>query len=136
MWISSGRWCSCTTTETDRQNVRCWQRQQKWKPLCQYWFLSIGTKNFNNWGKIFLNSHTATISQNIYVLNIQPFNIENFKHTGKSLSEALILASTNPQYDKTLFIELRVQYMLCTQIVLNVKTKPKFNLCTQHVLNL
>jgi hypothetical protein len=26
--------------------------------------------------------------------------------TGKSLSEALILASTNPQYDKRLFIEL------------------------------
>ena len=39
--------------------------------------------------------------------------------TGKSFSEALILASTNPQYDDRLFIELRVQYfqaqnMLCT----------------------
>ena len=32
-------------------------------------------------------------------------------NTGKSFSEALILASTNPQYDKRLFIELRVQYM-------------------------
>jgi hypothetical protein len=31
--------------------------------------------------------------------------------TGKYLSEALILASTNPQYDDRLFIELRVQYM-------------------------
>ena len=31
--------------------------------------------------------------------------------TGKSLSEALILAPTNPQYDDRLFIELRVQYM-------------------------
>ena len=31
--------------------------------------------------------------------------------TGKYLSEALILASTNPQYDDTLFIELWVQYM-------------------------
>ena len=30
--------------------------------------------------------------------------------TGKSLSEALIFASTNPQYDDTLFIEL-LQYM-------------------------
>ena len=29
--------------------------------------------------------------------------------TGKSFSEALILASTNPQYDKRLFIELQVQ---------------------------
>ena len=31
--------------------------------------------------------------------------------TSKSFSEALILASTNPQYDKRLFIEFRVQYM-------------------------
>ena len=31
--------------------------------------------------------------------------------TGKYLSEALILASTNPQYDDRLFIELRDQYM-------------------------
>ena len=31
--------------------------------------------------------------------------------TGKSFSKALILASTNPQYDKRLFIELQVQYM-------------------------
>ena len=32
-------------------------------------------------------------------------------HTGKSLSEALIFASTNPQCDDRLFIELQVQYM-------------------------
>ena len=31
--------------------------------------------------------------------------------TGKSLSEALIFASTNPQYDDRLLIELQVQYM-------------------------
>ena len=30
--------------------------------------------------------------------------------TAKSLSEALILTSTNPKYDDRLFIELRVQY--------------------------
>ena len=29
-----------------------------------------------------------------------------FAGTGKSFSEALILASTNPQYDKRLFMEL------------------------------
>ena len=34
--------------------------------------------------------------------------------TGKSLSEALILRSTNPQYDKRLFIDLQVQYMKTT----------------------
>ena len=31
--------------------------------------------------------------------------------TGKFFSEALILASTNSQYDKILFIELQVWYM-------------------------
>jgi hypothetical protein len=34
--------------------------------------------------------------------------------TGKSLSEALIFAPTNPQYDKRLFIDLPVQYMKTT----------------------
>merc|ERR1712008_465063 len=34
--------------------------------------------------------------------------------TGKSFSEAPTLASTNPQYDKTLFIESPVQYMKTT----------------------
>jgi hypothetical protein len=31
--------------------------------------------------------------------------------TSKPLSEALIFASTNPQYDDRLFIELQIQYM-------------------------
>ena len=39
-------------------------------------------------------------------------NINNANtDTGESLSEALIFASTNPQYDDRLFIELQVQYM-------------------------
>ena len=38
------------------------------------------------------------------------------KRTGKSFSELLILASTNPQYDKRLFKELRVQYMKTTSV--------------------
>ena len=68
------------------------------------------------------------------------------KHTGKSLSAALILAATNPQYDIRLFIELQVQYidiassehacnMLCTQIgffYFDIQN----NLCTQHVLSM
>ena len=36
---------------------------------------------------------------------------EEGESTGKSLSEALIFASTNPQYDYKLFIEVQVQYM-------------------------
>ena len=34
-----------------------------------------------------------------------------YVHKGKSLSEALIFASTDPQYDNRLFIELQVQYL-------------------------
>ena len=56
------------------------------------------------------------------------------------MSEALIFASMNPQYDAKLLIELRVQYensklkpgdiMLCTEIVSDIQN----NFCTQHVL--
>ena len=38
----------------------------------------------------------------------------NLVCTGKSLSEAFILTSTNPQYDKRLFIDLPVQYVKTT----------------------
>ena len=39
---------------------------------------------------------------------------EGFPITGKSLSEAVILASTNPKYDNRLFIDLPVQYIKTT----------------------
>ena len=63
--------------------------------------------------------------------------------TGKSLSEARICASTNPQYDDRLFIELQVQYMkipssehgenmLCTEIVFDIQN----NFFTKHVLSM
>ena len=48
--------------------------------------------------------------------------------TGKSLSEALIFASTNPQYDVRLFIELQVQYLHE-----NSKLKPEENMCTERL---
>ena len=51
-------------------------------------------------------------------ININSQNTIFFLHyihfTGKSFSEALILATTNPQYDKRLFIDLPVQYMKTT----------------------
>ena len=39
------------------------------------------------------------------------FQKECSEFTGKSFSDVLIFASTNPQYDNRLFIELPVQYM-------------------------
>ena len=59
--------------------------------------------------------------------------------TGKSLSEAFILTSTNPQYDNRLFIDLPVQYMKTTSaghgenvFCFDIQN----NFCTQHVLSL
>ena len=46
-------------------------------------------------------SHTRFAENKLFLLQF----------TGKSLSEALIFASTKPQYDDRLFIELQVQYM-------------------------
>ena len=61
--------------------------------------------------------------------------------TGKSMSEALIFASTNPKYDNRLFIELQVQYMKLSSsehvVYINCsecQNKNKKHLCTQHVL--
>ena len=56
--------------------------------------------------------------------------------TGKSFSEALILPSTNPQYDKRLFIDLPVQYMKTTisehVVCINCsECQNKTKLCTQ-----
>ena len=61
--------------------------------------------------------------------------------TGKSLSKALILGSTNPQYDKRLFIDLQVQYIKTISSEHDVYTNCfcfdiQNNLCTQHVLSL
>ena len=49
-------------------------------------------------------------------------------NTGKSLLEALIFASTNPQYDVRLFIALQVQYLQE-----NSKLKPEENMCTERL---
>ena len=61
-------------------------------------------------------------------------------NTGKSVSEALILESVNPQYDERLFIEFQEKYKFttcCVQILFWMsKQKQKNNFCTQHVLSL
>ena len=47
-------------------------------------------------------------------------NLVSSESTGKSFSEALILAAGSPQYDIRLFIDLPAQYNLCTQHVLSL----------------
>ena len=66
------------------------------------------------------------------------------KMIGKSMSEALIFASTNPQYDNKLFIDLQVQYMKIprSEHVENMRRTcclhvlPMFSPCSHHVLSL
>ena len=50
----------------------------------------------------------------LFPLQRQWCSLEDTTNTGKSLSEALIFPSTNPQYDDRLFFELQVQYMKIT----------------------
>ena len=57
------------------------------------------------------------VSKQVALLQSSESNADSPKtveDTGKSFSEELILASTNPQYDKRLFIDLPVQYMKAT----------------------
>ena len=52
-----------------------------------------------------------------HILHIQCLIIKlHHNCTGKSLSETLILTSTNPQRDKRLFIDLPVHYMKTTYV--------------------
>ena len=88
----------------------------------------------------------------VIVSFLQSFIMISHKiYTGKSLSEAFILTSTNPQYDKRFFIDLPVQYMkttssehgenmLCTQIVFLFlfwhSEQFMHTTCSPHVLSL
>ena len=67
------------------------------------------------WQKDSLSTHILFELQPIIIFSqITNFGDQSLEITGKSFSEALIFASTNPQYDKKLFIDLSVQYMKTT----------------------
>ena len=55
----------------------------------------------------------AAIGNQSNMIEAQTIELNHLKQgfTGKPLSEPLISASTNPQYDNRLFIELWIQYM-------------------------
>ena len=53
-------------------------------------------------------------TEDVFTFGVVVGDFQGLACTGKSLSEALILGSTNPQYDKRLFIYLPVQYMKTT----------------------
>ena len=64
----------------------------------------------------------------------------NLTRTGKSMSEALILESVNPQYDERLFIDFQEKYKFATCCVQNLFICLFFyiqsNICAQHVVSL
>ena len=106
-------------------------------------YIFIKTICVSDWVKIEQRAHTVTLHSTCPRKFQRTQFSEQAISTGKSLSEAFIFASTNPQYDSRLFIELPLQYMtiassersqnmLCTQIVFCFDIQN--NLCTQHVL--
>ena len=125
-----------------------------------FWLLTMGLKklqmraviSFGLHGKhYFLRlqsfpKHMIFFCENVHCSDLRSGPV-HFVITGKSLSEAFILTSTNPQYEKRLFIDLPVQYMkttssehgenmLCAQIVFCFCFDIQNNLCTQHILSL
>ena len=72
-------------------------------PLQLFWDYDMIRLICGKWTKIVKLSKKKGRHDNVLILASDS--------TGKSLSEALISASTNLQYDDRLFIELQVQYM-------------------------
>ena len=100
-------------------------------------FYNIATKNDSR-SQFF---RLRTIVFDIITDKIQKFFAEHVsniavtldKVTGKSLSEAFILTSTNPKYDKRLFIDLPIQYMKTTS---SEHWENMGRTCSPHVLSL
>ena len=71
-------------------------------------------KKFHDENDLKVDSSKAIESSQKMVGENDEYKEELQEDTGKSLLKALILASTNPKYDKRLFIDLPIQYMKTT----------------------
>ena len=67
-------------------------------------------QKFKNRFRLFKSNPTTSTTSSTIITKKSITEIPSTT-TGKSMSEALIFASSNPQYDNRLFIELPVQYM-------------------------
>ena len=88
------------------------EREKRWRLSVMFYFtqscsiLSV----FNH--KHFLITNTRSSKEHwVKIISYVAFLFFISLFTGKYLSEALILASTHPQYDDRLFIELQAQHM-------------------------
>ena len=100
------------------------------KKLLLTWVFLMTAKCTSNW-RVFFNP------QKSFVSNHQNAN------TGKSFSEALILASTNPKYDKRLFTssvhenwKLRTLSEHCSECQNKNKKQFVYTTCSESVLSL
>ena len=113
------------------------------------WFSPIGGVRWRTvWFLVFVESQICSFQHHT---NLVPWPVNKKdqilrvvlqyqSYTGKSFSEALILASLRPQYDKRLFIDFpeKIQvhnmYKNCFFVLFCFDIQN--NICTQHVLNL
>jgi hypothetical protein len=107
-----------------------------WPKNMQRWQFVPNDSAPHSDGRIVKKQETRNLCLNRKRESINDVNLVS--GTGKSLSEALIFALTNPQYDERLFIELQVQYMKIPSSNLGrtccVQKLFQNNFCTQHVL--
>ena len=140
------RWLTCSFIE-DRFKLTWsfndWSSVLKLSSFLALWKRIIKLEIIN-WINLALKINILNISLDLFMQHSYLYwNLHFYQkstkhsHTGKSLSEALILGSTNPEYDKRLFIE---NYNLRTYFVHNLFFSYCFdiqnNLCTHHVLSL
>ena len=87
-----------------------------WKKVSKLFLINVSnlsfvvsTNNSHNCIVLLIRPGGMVLKLLVGTSSLKAINGQNY--TGKSFSEILILTSTNPQYDKRLFIELPVQYM-------------------------
>ena len=97
---------------------RIWFNRKSKRQPTQFQFRSDILSTILLWVIYQITFGTYLNHQNLILVNLTEmrnyYAQQRWKSTSKSLLEAFILASTNPQYDIRLFIELRVQYMKTT----------------------
>ena len=123
-----------TTSSTNKVSAKKFQCSYCDSKYSQKHNLKAHVKKFHDKNDLNVDSSKAIESSQKMIGENDEYKEELQEDTGKSLLKALILASTNPQYDKRLFIDftnsVHENYKVrtcCVHQLLNVKTKTKNN---------